>query len=143
MCIRDRFRAVTQQPVYTDTFEDDPAYRPEHISLPEWADVVVVAPTTADLLARIAGGFGDTLLTVTLLACDKPVLLAPAMNDRMWANEIVQDNIARLKNFGYRFVEPEEGHLACGSDGPGRMAEPTTIINAVTGALDASAASGS
>ena len=129
------FRAVTQQPVYTDTFDDDPAYRPEHISLPEWADVVVVAPATADILARIACGLGDSLLTATLLACDKPVLLAPSMNDRMWSNAIVQDNIARLRKFGYGFVEPEEGHLAWGSGGPGRRAESTTLIAAIDAAL--------
>lgn len=129
------FRAVTCQPVYTDLFEDDPAYRPEHISLPEWADVVVVAPSTADTIGRIAGGLGDNLLVLTLLACQKPVLLVPAMNDRMWANPIVQANLERLKGFGYRVLEPGSGHLACGSVGPGRMAEPATIVAAIDATL--------
>jgi len=132
------FRAVTRQPVYSDSFEDDPAYRPEHISLPEWADVVVVAPATADLIGRAAAGLGDNLLVLTLLACQKPVLLAPAMNDRMWANPIVQANLERLKGLGYRLVEPGTGHLACGSVGPGRMAEPQEILDAVDSVLASS-----
>ncbi len=122
------FRAVTQQPVYVDTFEDDPAYRPEHIALPEWADLVVVAPTTADLIGRMAAGLGDDLLTVTLLACTKPILLAPAMNDRMWENRIVQENLKRLRDVGFHVIDPEPGHLACGSVGMGRLAEPDKIL---------------
>lgn len=129
------FRGVTRQPVYTDLFEDDPAYRPEHISLPEWADVVVVAPATADILGRMAGGLGDNLLVLTLLACQKPVILAPAMNDRMWAHPIVQENLGRLKKVGYKVLEPGAGHLACGSVGPGRMAEPAEISAAIDAAL--------
>ncbi len=129
------FRAVTHQPVYVDAFEDDPAYRPEHISLPEWGDILVIAPATADVIGRIAAGLGDNLLVLTVLACQKPALLAPAMNDRMWANPIVQQNIARLGGLGYRFLEPGTGHLACGSVGPGRMAEPAEIIAAIDSAL--------
>ena len=129
------FRAVTRQPVYVDAFEDDPAYRPEHISLPEWGDILVIAPATADVIGRIAAGLGDNLLVLTVLACQKPVLLAPAMNDRMWANPIVQQNIARLGGLGYRFLEPGAGHLACGSVGPGRMAEPAEVIAAIDSAL--------
>jgi phosphopantothenoylcysteine decarboxylase/phosphopantothenate--cysteine ligase len=129
------FRAVTHQPVYVDAFEDDPAYRPEHISLPEWGDILVIAPATADVIGRIAAGLGDNLLVLTVLACQKPVLLAPAMNDRMWANPIVQQNIAKLGGLGYRFLEPGTGHLACGSVGPGRMAEPAEVIAAIDSAL--------
>jgi phosphopantothenoylcysteine synthetase/decarboxylase len=129
------FRAVTQSPVYLDAFEDDPAYRPDHISLPEWADLVVVAPATADLLGRIAAGLGDNLLTATLLACDRPVLLAPAMNDRMWRNPIVQENIAKLRRSGFHFVDPEEGHLACGAVGPGRLAETDRLLAAIDSVL--------
>ena len=84
------FRAVTRQPVYTDAFEDDPEYRPEHIALSEWPDAVVIAPATADIIARVAAGLGDNLLAVTLIACQKPVVVAPAMNDRMWANSYRQ-----------------------------------------------------
>ncbi len=129
------FRAVTQGPVYCDAFEDDPAYRPDHISLPEWADLFVVAPATADLLGKVASGLGDNLLTATLLASDHPVLLAPAMNDRMWANSIVQENISKLRRHGYHFVDPEEGHLACGTTGPGRLAETDQLLLAIDSVL--------
>ncbi len=129
------FRAVTRQPVYTDIFEDDPAYRPEHISLPEWADILVIAPATADVIGRIASGLGDSLLVLTVLACVKPVILAPAMNDRMWANSIVQGNIERLKAVGYQFLDPGSGYLACGSVGPGRMKEVSEIQSALEAEL--------
>ena len=133
------FEAVTRGPVYTE-FDDDAAHRPEHISLPEWADLVIVAPATADILAKIAAGFGDDLLTATLLARAGPVLLAPAMNDRMWANPIVQENIGKLRRHGYHFVEPEEGHLACGSVGPGRLAETDRLLAAIDATLAGSKA---
>ena len=129
------FQAVTQQPVYTDTFEDDPSYRPDHISLPEWADVVVISPATADLIGRAASGLGDNLLAVTLLACQQPVLFAPAMNDRMWENQIVQRNVSTLREVGYHIIEPESGHLACGSVGPGRLADTSTILKAIDDVL--------
>jgi phosphopantothenoylcysteine synthetase/decarboxylase len=131
------FRAVTRQPVYVDQFEDDPAYRPDHISLPEWGDIVVIAPATADILGRIAAGLGDNLLVLTLLACQKPVLLAPAMNDRMWNNPIVKENIAKLRRAGYLLLEPGTGHLACGAFGPGRMPEVPEIIAAIDSTLGA------
>ncbi len=132
------FRAVTLQPVYTDTFEDDPGYRPEHISLPEWADVLLVAPATADVIARAAAGLGDNLLAVTLISWmspAKPVIFAPAMNDRMWANPIVRKNIASLKEVGYRFLEPGTGRLACGSYGTGRLPEAEEMMEAIDASL--------
>ncbi len=132
------FRAVTRQPVFTDTFEEDPEFRPEHISLSDWGQAMVIAPATADLIGRIAAGLGDDILTTTLLAWQKPVVIAPAMNDRMWANPIVQENIEKLRGLGYRMVEPEEGRLACGSFGVGRLAEGGRIIEALDAALKAS-----
>lgn len=132
------FRAVTLQPVYTDTFEDDPGYRPEHISLPEWADLIFVAPATADIIARVAAGLGDNLLAVTLISwisSSKPVIFAPAMNDRMWANPIVKKNIASLKEVGYRFLEPGTGRLACGSYGAGRLPETAEMMEAIETSL--------
>ena len=125
------FRAVTQQPVYTDIFDADLSSRPEHISLPEWADLFMMAPASADLIAGLAGGFGDNIVTVTALACDKPMLVAPAMNDRMWANTIVQHNIERLQQFGFHILKPEAGHLACGSVGPGRLPEAPVLMQAI------------
>ena len=134
------FQAVTRQPVHVDSFEDDPSYRPEHISLSEWPDIVFVAPATADLLARVAGGFGDSLLTLTILACQKPIIFAPSMNDRMWANPIVQRNIQTLKTAGYGVLEPAAGHLACGAYGPGRLPEVTELLAAVDAGLGEPAA---
>jgi len=131
------FQAVTRQPVYVDSFEDDPSYKPEHISLSEWPDLVVVAPATADFIGRVAAGLGDNLLALTVLACSKPVLFAPAMNDRMWANPIVADNVKRLRSVGYRVLDPAEGHLACGSHGPGRLPEVEEIIAAIGESLKA------
>lgn len=125
------FRAVTRQPVYTDVFEEDPGYTTEHISLSEWGDVLLVAPATADLIARVRAGLGSDVLTLTILACQKPILFAPAMNNRMWANPIVQENIGRLKDVGYKFLEPGSGHLACGSTGPGRLPEVEAMIIAI------------
>jgi len=129
------FRAVTRQPVYTDTFEEDPEYKPGHVSLSEWPDVLVVAPATADLIARIAAGLGDNILTVTLIAFEKPVIVAPAMNDRMWAHPFVRRNIEALRKIGYHILEPGIGHLACGSMGPGRLPETPELIAAIDAAL--------
>lgn len=137
------FRAVTRQEVFTDIFEDDPAYKGEHISLSEWADMLLVAPATADLIGKLAGGLGGDLLTVTALAFDKPVLFAPAMNNRMWKNPVVQENISRLQEvLGYRLIEPGEGHLACGSIGPGRLAEVVELIDAIDQVLQPEPGSG-
>jgi phosphopantothenoylcysteine decarboxylase/phosphopantothenate--cysteine ligase len=129
------YRAATRQPVYTDVFGDDPEYRPEHISLTDWGDILFIAPATADLIARVAAGFGDNIVTLTILAFTKPVVFAPAMNDRMWAHPIVGQNIAKLKAIGYRFLEPGVGHLACGSVGPGRLPECPEMMAAIDEAL--------
>src|SRR4030095_12679734 len=118
------FRAVTRQPAYVDAFEDDPSHRPEHISLPEGCDALAIAPATADAIGRTAAGLGDNLLSLTALACQKPVIHAPAMNDRMWANPIVQENIARLKRLGHTFLEPGGGPLPGGSVRPPRQQGP-------------------
>jgi phosphopantothenoylcysteine synthetase/decarboxylase len=129
------FRAVTRQPVFTDTFDEDPEYRPEHISLSDWGQVMVLAPATADLIGRIAAGLGDDILTTTILAWQKPIVIAPAMNDRMWANRIVQENIEKMRALGFLIVDPEEGRLACGSYGIGRLAENSSIIRKLDEAL--------
>lgn len=125
------FRAVTQQPVYTDIFEEDPTSRPEHISVSEWCELVFVAPATADLIARLAAGMGDDIVTVTLLACQKPVVVAPAMNDRMWAHPAVVRNLETIGGFGYRILEPAAGHLACGSYGAGRLPEVDAMLSVI------------
>jgi phosphopantothenoylcysteine decarboxylase/phosphopantothenate--cysteine ligase len=110
-----------------------------HIELSRWADLIVVAPATAGLIAKAANGLADDLASTTLLATDKRVLLAPAMNVRMWQHPAVQANVERLKEFdgfhGAAVVGPDEGEMACGEFGPGRMAEPAAILAAIEGLL--------
>ena len=103
----------------------------EHVDLARWADVVAVAPATADIMGKTAGGLADDLLSTLLLATTAPVLWAPAMNKAMWAHPAVQANVARLKGFGHTVVEPAEGMLACGEEGAGRLAEVADIADAV------------
>ncbi len=106
-----------------------------HIELSRSADLVVVAPATANLLARMAGGHADDLATTLLLATDKRVLVAPAMNVRMWLHPATQRNVARLEADGVAFVGPDEGSMACGEFGPGRMAEPSAIVESIEAML--------
>jgi phosphopantothenoylcysteine decarboxylase/phosphopantothenate--cysteine ligase len=121
------FEALTGRPVHTDLFEAGRAL--DHIALAKGADAIVVAPATADFLARTAHGFADDLLSACLLATEAPVLLVPAMNDRMWANRQTQQNVQHLRELGHQVVEPDEGLLAAGEgSGPGRMPEPETIL---------------
>jgi len=130
-------QALTGQPVYTSLWADPKDFRIGHIQLAEWADVVVVAPATADIIGKVAGGICNDLLSTTLCACwDKKVLLAPAMNSHMWANPIVQRNLAILQEqLKFKTVGPETGRLACGTEGIGRMAEVAAIIDALAGLL--------
>jgi len=133
------FEALTGRPVHTDLFEAGRAL--DHIALARDAAAVVVAPATADFLARVAHGFADDLLTASLLATEAPVLLVPAMNDRMWANRQTQQNVQHLREMGYHVVEPDEGPLAAGEgSGPGRMPEPETILAHVGRVLEADGA---
>src|SRR5262249_7146955 len=107
-----------------------------HIVLSRTADVVVVAPATADLIAKLAAGLAPDLASTALLATDKPVLLAPAMNVRMWEHAATARNVAALKADGMHFVGPNDGEMACGEFGPGRMAEPDEIIAAIEALLN-------
>jgi phosphopantothenoylcysteine decarboxylase/phosphopantothenate--cysteine ligase len=121
------FEALTGRPVHTGLF--DPGRALDHVRLARAADAVVVAPATADLMARAATGQADDLLTACLLATESPVLLVPAMNDRMWAHAQTQANAAHLRSLGYHLLDPDEGMLAAGEgSGPGRMPEPETIF---------------
>ena len=121
------FEALTGRPVHTDLFE--PGRTLDHIALAKAAHAIVVAPATADFLARVAHGFADDLLSACLLATEAPVLLVPAMNDRMWANRQTQENVKHLREHGYHVLDPDEGPLAAGEgSGPGRMPEPETIM---------------
>ncbi|MEO8335318.1 MAG: bifunctional phosphopantothenoylcysteine decarboxylase/phosphopantothenate--cysteine ligase CoaBC [bacterium] len=121
------FEALTGRPVHTGLF--DPGHALDHIKLARAADVIVIAPATADLMARAATGQADDLLTACLLAAEAPVLLVPAMNDRMWAHAQTQANAEHLATLGYRLLAPDDGLLAVGEgSGPGRMPEPETIF---------------
>ncbi|MBU6405775.1 MAG: bifunctional phosphopantothenoylcysteine decarboxylase/phosphopantothenate--cysteine ligase CoaBC [Alphaproteobacteria bacterium] len=123
--------ALTEDKVYQDLFSLTDEAEMGHIELSRQADLIVAAPATADLMAKAAQGLASDLASTALLATDKPVLMAPAMNVRMWLHPATQRNLARLKADGVRFVEPEEGPMACGEFGVGRMAEPETIAAAV------------
>ncbi len=131
--------ALTGHPVRQTLFMPDDETSMGHIELSRWADLIVVAPATAGLIAKAANGLADDLASTTLLATDKGVLLAPAMNVRMWNHPAVQANVERLKAFpGFHamsLVGPDDGEMACGEYGPGRMAEPQAILEAMTGLL--------
>lgn len=122
------FQAITRRRVWVDPFDLDSVVDPTHVSLADRAEIVVVAPATANFLAKAAGGLADDMPTSLLLAVTCPVLVAPAMNDRMWKHPAVQENVERLRRRGVRFIEPETGFLACGTVAQGRLAEPARIV---------------
>lgn len=119
---------ISNNEVYVDNFEIQ-EYKPEHISLCDEADICVLAPATANTISKIANGLCDNLLTSTVCAFSKPILIAPAMNTNMWNNPFVQENISKLRTAGYHFIDPETGFLACGTNGVGRMAEVEEIFD--------------
>ena len=125
------FRTLSRNPVENAMFADPLEWKPGHISLADAADVLVVAPATANIIAKMANGIADDLLSSVALATKAPVVVAPAMNTGMWENAATQANIETLKKRGVRFVEVGDGELACGTSGPGRMAEPGAIFEAV------------
>ena len=119
---------LSQNQVYSDNF-DIKEYKPEHISLCDEVDILVLAPATANTISKIANGICDNLLTSIICAFNKPVLIAPAMNTNMWNNPFVQENIKKLSSNGYEFVDPESGYLACGTNGAGRLADINKIYS--------------
>jgi phosphopantothenoylcysteine decarboxylase/phosphopantothenate--cysteine ligase len=125
--------ALSEQPVHTSLWDLKDEAEMGHIQLSREADLVVVCPATGDLLAKMAAGIADDLATTLLLATDKPVLAAPAMNVRMWRHAATQRNVARLRADGVTVLEPDEGEMACGEFGPGRLPEPETIVAAIDG----------
>lgn len=122
------FETLTGNKCIVDTFDRNFQYSVEHVSLAKKADVVLVAPATANFLAKAAYGMADDMLTTTFLACRCPKLIAPAMNTNMYENAIVQDNIKRLRDYGCEVIDPASGHLACGDTGAGKMPEPETLM---------------
>lgn len=132
------FLALTGNPVVTSLWEPTQA-KPLHIDLADRLDLLLIAPATADIIAKMAGGIADdavSTLAVSVLPDEKPVLVAPAMNTRMWRHPATQRSVATLRDWGVRFIDPEEGDLACGWSGTGRLAEPERVAAAVLDALE-------
>lgn len=126
------FEAVTGSAAHTDMWAAPDDHEIDHIALAEWAELVVVAPATANIIGKIAGGICDDLVSTVLCTCwAKPTLLAPAMNSNMWNNPRVQANVETVRQMGIKLIGPEEGPLACGAEGMGRMSEPQDILAAV------------
>ncbi len=125
------FESLCHRKTVTDTFDRNHPWEVEHIALAEKADCVVIAPATANIIAKFAYGLADDMLTTTVLACTCPKILVPAMNTHMYENPVVQDNLERLRQYGWHILEPATGHLACGTNGKGKMPEPETILQHV------------
>ena len=125
------FEALSGRPVRTGTWDLTDSADPQHIKLTEGADLLVIAPATAHTIAKIAAGLCDDIVSLLTAAAACPVALVPAMNNRMWANPIAQENVAKLRRLGYTFIGPDDGWLACRNVGPGRMAEPAAIVERV------------
>ena len=124
------FQTLSRNPVYVDQFAPIVSWKPEHIALSE-CDLALVAPATANTLAKMRYGLADNLLTATLLATRAPIYVAPAMNTGMWESPVTQENIAALKARGVKVIEPVDGELACGVKGTGRMMDPEKIVEAI------------
>lgn len=124
-------REISGNPVAVSMFDDTPEFNVEHIALARWADIFVIAPATANIIGKVASGIADDMLSTTIMATKAPVLFAPAMNSNMYLNPVVQDNMAKLKRFGYEIMEPASGHLACGIIGIGRLPEPEEIVDCI------------
>jgi phosphopantothenoylcysteine decarboxylase/phosphopantothenate--cysteine ligase len=129
------FRGLTGNRVYEDMFAAPEAWDIEHVSLAEKADLVLIAPATANIIGKISSGVCDDLLTCVVCATRAPVVICPAMNSNMFANKAVQENIKKLKGFGYGFIGPRKGQLACGATGMGCLEDVATIVQEVKKAL--------
>ena len=128
-------QTLSQGPVYTDMFAPTDQYDMAHIALADWADVFVIAPATGNVIGKIASGIADDLLTTTVMAQNKPTLICPAMNDKMLANPMVQENIGKLRQFGYTVMKSGVGELACKTSGSGRLPDIEEIVYAVESLL--------
>jgi len=129
------FSALTHNRVVTGLFEEPEKYEIQHVSLSERADVMLIAPATANIIGKMASGIADDMLSTTVMAATCPVILAPAMNARMWGNAVVRENVKKLESVGYRFVGPISGRLACGEVGAGRMSDCRDILAEVARVL--------
>lgn len=125
------FEALTGRPVYTEKFSPQEHFLGEHIGLAKRAELLIVAPASADFIAKAANGLADDLLSTLVLAATCPLVIAPAMNADMWAKPPVQRNLQQLRSDGWQIIDPGDGWLSCGQVGPGRMAEPAQILDRI------------
>ena len=132
------FEALSGRKVRTSTWDLVDSGDTQHIKLTERADLMLIAPATTNIIAKVACGLTDDLLSLLICASACPVVFAPAMNDRMWANPIAQENVAKLKQHGYTFIGPEEGWLACRNTGSGRLSDPHVIVDEVVRKIEQS-----
>lgn len=130
------FQSISQNMVVTDMFAEPKAWEIQHISLAQKADLMLIAPATANVIGKISNGIADDMLSTAVMATKAKVLIAPAMNTNMYQNQIVQNNISKLKDFGYKFIEPASGRLACGDIGIGKLADVNTIVERVIEELE-------
>ena len=121
--------SLSQSKVYQDLFSIEDEAEMDHISLSRWADLILIAPATANTISKLANGNSDDLASTVALASNKKIFIAPAMNVRMWNHQSTKQNIAKLKTYNYRLIGPEIGDMACGEYGEGKMSEPQEIIN--------------
>lgn len=122
------FETLTGNKCLVDTFDRNFQFNVEHVALAKRADIFLVAPASANVIGKIAGGIADDMLTTTIMACKAPKLISPAMNTNMFENPIVQDNLEKLRSYGYEVIQPASGYLACGDTGAGKMPEPETLL---------------
>ena len=122
------FESLTGNKCLVDTFDRNFQFQVEHVSIAKKADIVMVAPASANVIGKLAHGIADDMLTTTIMACKCGKIISPAMNTNMYENPIVQDNLAILEHYGYQVIEPASGYLACGDTGPGKMPEPEILL---------------
>ncbi len=127
---------LSNNKLYVDMFESSGERTTEHISLAQWADIAIVAPATANIIGKLANGIADDALSTTLLAFSKPLYLAPAMNENMYKHIAVQKNLELLKQYNFHIIDPQEGVLACNTEGIGRMVEPETIFKIISDSVN-------
>ena len=124
--------SLSQEKVYTDLFDAKNESEMDHIALSRWADFILIAPATANIISKLSYGLADDLASTVVLASNKKIFLAPAMNVRMWEHPSTKENLNKINSYGYQVIGPEIGDMACGEFGKGKMTEPNEIINTIT-----------
>jgi len=122
------FESLTNTKCLVETFDRNFQFHVAHVSLTDKADAMLIAPASANIIGKIANGIADDMLSTTVMACNKPVIISPAMNTKMFNNPILQDNLDKLRRFGYEIVQPATGHLACGTSGAGKMPSEEVLV---------------